>query len=55
MKTLIVIAAAVAVLSATGCCLPLHGGRHGHDRWSEGQRPAPQRAPAPAPAPAPRR
>ncbi len=48
-KLLLGIGAALAVLTATGCCLPLHGGHHGgryghwdsQSRWSEGSRPAP--------------
>ncbi len=55
-KLLIGTAAALTVVAATGCCLPLHGGHHGGrwdrqdgrgqpDRWSDGSRAAPPRAP----------
>lgn len=42
-KILLGVAAVLAVLSATGCCLPLHGGRHGYysEGWSDGSRPRP--------------
>lgn len=41
LKPLLALAAIVAVLSASGCCLPLHGGRYyGDDRWSDSDRPA---------------
>jgi len=45
-KVLLGLAAALAVVTATGCCLPLHGGHHGHwDRQDRGyDRPAPPRS-----------
>jgi hypothetical protein len=49
-KVLLGLGAALAVVSATGCCLPLHGGHHGGrwDRQSRGyerERPAPPARP----------
>jgi len=44
MKTLIALAAAVAVLASAGCCWPLHEGRHyRYGGWSESSRSAPPR------------
>jgi hypothetical protein len=46
-KPLVVLALAVAVLSSTGCCWPMHEGRHGYyrDSYSEAPRPpAPRRS-----------
>lgn len=47
-KVLLGLGAALAVVTATGCCLPLHHGHHGRwDRWDsqargyESARPAP--------------
>ena len=46
-KVLLGLAAALAVVTATGCCLPLHGGHYGHwDRQDRGsERPAPPARP----------
>jgi hypothetical protein len=43
LKFLVVLAAAFAILSTTGCCWPLHEGRRGYyrDGYSDGQRPPP--------------
>jgi hypothetical protein len=46
-KPLVVLALAVTVLSSTGCCWPMHEGRHGYyrDSYSEAPRPpAPRRS-----------
>jgi len=53
LKTFAALAAAVAVLTVSGCCWPLHGGRHGgrggYDDRSDTRRPDPPRhRPAPA-------
>jgi hypothetical protein len=46
-KTLLALAAIATVLTATGCCLPLHGGHHYRsERWSEPSRPAPPARPS---------
>ena len=42
LKALIVLAVSVGVLSSTGCCWPMHGGRYRYyDGYSEAQRPGP--------------
>jgi hypothetical protein len=43
LKLLAVLAVAVAVLSTTGCCWPMHEGRHRYyrDSYSEAPRPPP--------------
>jgi hypothetical protein len=39
MKTLIALAAAAAILSSTGCCWPMHEGRHyRYGGWSDDSR-----------------
>ena len=45
LKTLVALAAGIAVLSATGCCWPLRERhyRYDYDRSSEARRPAPDR------------
>jgi len=48
-KPLIVLAAAVAILSATGCCWPLHEGRY--RGYYDGRAEAPRPAPPPRPSP----
>jgi hypothetical protein len=57
LKTLAALALGVAVLSASGCCWPYHGGRHGgyghgdYDDRSGGERPDPPRSARGRPAP----
>lgn len=60
LKTLAALALGVAVLSASGCCWPYHGGRHGgrgsygdyDDSRREAPRPQPPRGGRARPAPA---
>jgi len=59
LKTLAALALGVAVLSASGCCWPYHGGRHGGRGYDDGgygersdtQRPQPPRGGRARPAP----
>lgn len=51
MKTLLAVAVVAALLTATGCCLPLHHGRYGgrsyySPQWSDSSRPAPPARPS---------
>lgn len=44
-KLLLGVAAALAVLTATGCCLPLHHGYYDGGRHESGRRPPPRPPP----------
>ena len=44
-KSLLVLAAVVGVLSISGCCWPLHEGRHRSRDWGESTRPEPSGRP----------
>ena len=59
LRSLVALAAGVAVLTASGCCWPYHGGRHGgrgygaggYDDGPAAERPEPPRGARGRPAP----